>query len=84
MSCAGIDTIKTAKAPTVDENGNPIDWMKEIEAYNADPKNEIKIICEKVTPTGSHLPIMRCQTTAQRNNRRRQDQQWFERFVRGS
>lgn len=83
-SCAGTETGNFATVPQVDENGNPIDWEKEIEAYNADPNNEIKIICEKVVPTGSHIPVTRCQTTAQKKNRERQDQRWMEEFTRSS
>ncbi len=84
ISCASTKPRQTVKFPVVDENGETIDWAKEIEAYNADPKNEIKIICKKVTPTGSHIPRLMCQTSLQQENRRRQDQRAVEEFVRGS
>lgn len=86
ISCATTSTgeRETVKLPTVDEDGNPIDWAKEIEAYNADPNNEIKIICEKYTPTGSHIPRTMCQTTVQKENRRREDQRAIEEFIRRS
>ena len=86
ISCATGENGKyeTVKLPQVDENGKPIDWEKEIEAYNADPNNKIKIICEKIKPTGSNIPRMMCQTSVQRENRRRQDQRAIEEFVRHS
>ncbi len=84
VSCASVGDPGSLLFPDKDENGNPIDWEKEIEAYNADPNNEIKIICKEVTPTGSHIPVMRCQTETQQENRQRQDQEWLERFLRHS
>lgn len=57
---------------------------KEIAAYNADPKNTDKIVCQKLTSTGTRVPQRICQRQSTIDARARLDQEALKKVQDGS
>jgi len=51
---------------------------EEIKAYNADPRNTDKIVCEKETRIGTRVPKRVCRKQSEIDERARQDQRTTE------
>ena len=60
-------------------NGNRLS-KQEIAAYNANPENTYKIVCEKHKPVGSNILKTECYKVSKANERRSQDQDALRRI----
>ncbi len=57
---------------------------EEIEAYNSDPNNTDKIVCQIETPIGSRIPKRVCRKASSIDTRTRQDQRTLEEIKAGA
>ncbi len=55
-----------------------------IHRFNADPRNEDKIICKEEKPTGSNIPVRACYWKSHIDKRREEDQRAVEDIIRNT